>query len=143
MLDRMCEQREVVSSVGIVDRQLINAQAGMSRATTRATRSLGVTAVLLSIPMDVTMKRLDASRYRRLVGAQFVLDALVKPWPWVKYLLGDAFHDRQALLDNWEYLDCIVAIVCNLKGRKALKRSRAALDRQAYVWGDALRPTRM
>lgn len=45
-----------------------------------------------------------------------MLDALVKRWPWVKHLFGDAAYDRRTLLDKAAYLDFTVEVVIGLQG---------------------------
>jgi putative transposase len=49
-------------------------------------------------------------------GAQLILDALIKRWPWVKHLFGDAACDRRKLLNKAAYLDFTVEVVRGLQG---------------------------
>ena len=44
-------------------------------------------------------------------GAQAILDAIRKRWPWVKHLFADGAYDRLKLMDKADYLDFIVEIV--------------------------------
>ena len=44
-------------------------------------------------------------------GAQAILDAIRKRWPWVKHLFADGAYDRLKLMDKAAYLDFIVEIV--------------------------------
>lgn len=44
-------------------------------------------------------------------GAQMILDAIRKCWPWVKRLLADGAHDRLQLMDKAAYPDFVVEIV--------------------------------
>lgn len=44
-------------------------------------------------------------------GAQMILDAIRKRWPWVKHLFADDAYDRLKLMDKATYLDFIVEII--------------------------------
>jgi transposase len=44
-------------------------------------------------------------------GAQAILDAIRKRWPWVKHLFADAAYDRLKLMDKAAYLDFVVEII--------------------------------
>jgi transposase len=44
-------------------------------------------------------------------GAQTILAAIRKRWPWLKHLFADAGHDRTKLMDKAAFLDFVVAIV--------------------------------
>lgn len=54
-------------------------------------------------------------------GAQMVLDALVKRWPWVKHLFGDPAYDRRTLLDKAAFLDFTVEVVRGLQGQTSFQ----------------------
>ena len=44
-------------------------------------------------------------------GAQAILDAIRKRWPWVKHLFADGAYDRLKLMDKAAYLDFVIEIV--------------------------------
>jgi putative transposase len=44
-------------------------------------------------------------------GAQAVLEALRKRWPWIKHLFADGAYDRRQMLDKAAFLDFVVEIV--------------------------------
>ena len=44
-------------------------------------------------------------------GAQMILDALRKRWPWLKHLFADDGYDRTQLMDKAVFLDFIIEIV--------------------------------
>ncbi len=44
-------------------------------------------------------------------GAQAILDAFRRRWPWVKHLFADAAYDRLKLMDKAAYLDFVVEII--------------------------------
>jgi hypothetical protein len=61
-------------------------------------------------------------------GAQAILDAIRKRWPWVKHLFADAAYDRLKLMDKAAYLDFVVEIIRRSDQQRAfeLKRRRWA-----------------
>ncbi|MDQ0394770.1 transposase [Labrys monachus] len=44
-------------------------------------------------------------------GAQMILDAIRKRWPWVKHLFADGARDRLKLMDKAAYLDFVLEII--------------------------------
>jgi putative transposase len=44
-------------------------------------------------------------------GAQPILDASRKRWPWMKRLFADGAYDRRTLLDKAAFLDFVVEVV--------------------------------
>jgi transposase len=44
-------------------------------------------------------------------GAQAILDAIRKRWPWVKHLIADGAYDRGKLMDKAALLDFVIEIV--------------------------------
>lgn len=48
--------------------------------------------------------------------APMVLDGLVKRWPWVKHLFGDAAYDGRQLMDKAAFLDFTMEVVLRLQG---------------------------
>jgi len=91
MLDRMCGQREVVPSAGIVDSQSVKARGARERGydahkkISGRKRHIAVDTDGRLLAVNLTPADIAGS-----TGAQLVLDALVKRWPWVKHLFGDA-----------------------------------------------------
>ena len=54
-------------------------------------------------------------------GAQAILDALRKRWPWIKHLFADGAYDRTKLLDKAAFLDFVVEIVRRIDGEPGFK----------------------
>jgi transposase len=44
-------------------------------------------------------------------GAQPILDAIRKRWPWIKHFFADGAYDRRRLLDKAAFLDFVVEVV--------------------------------
>ncbi len=54
-------------------------------------------------------------------GAQMILDALRKRWPWVRYLFADAAYDHLKLMDKAAWLDFVVEIIRRRHGAKGFE----------------------
>lgn len=112
MLDRMCEQREVVPSGGIVYSQSVEAPGARERGYD-AHKKISELKRHIAVDTDgrLLSVNLTPADVADSTGAQLVLDALVKRWPCVKHLFGDAAYDRRTLLDKAAYLDFTVEVV--------------------------------
>jgi transposase len=44
-------------------------------------------------------------------GAQMILDAIRKRWPWLKHVFADGAYDRGQLMDKAAFLDFVIEIV--------------------------------
>lgn len=125
MLDRMCEQREVAPSAGIVDSQSVKAPGARERGyvahkkVSRRKRHIAVDTDGRLLAVNLTPADVADS-----TGAQMVLDVMVKRWPWVKHPFGDAAYDRRTLLDKAAYLDFTVEVVRGLQDRTASRYNR-------------------
>jgi transposase len=54
-------------------------------------------------------------------GAQAILDAIDKRWPWVKHLFADGPFDRLKLIDKAAYLDVVVEIIRRADDQKGFE----------------------
>lgn len=54
-------------------------------------------------------------------GAQAILDAIRKRWPWVKHLFADAAYDRLKLMDKAAYLQFALEIIRRRDGQKGFE----------------------
>ncbi|YBW41322.1 IS5 family transposase (plasmid) [Nitrobacter sp. TKz-YC01] len=54
-------------------------------------------------------------------GAQAILDAIRKRWPWVKHLFADAAYDRLKLMDKAVYLQIVLEIIRRRDGQKGFE----------------------
>ena len=54
-------------------------------------------------------------------GAQAILGAIRKRWPWIKHLFADGAYDRTQLLDKAAFLDFVVEIVRRIDAEPGFK----------------------
>lgn len=52
-------------------------------------------------------------------GAQAILDAIGKRWPWVKHLFADGAYDRARLMDKAAILDFVIEVVRRIEGAQS------------------------
>ena len=57
------------------------------------------------------MVNLSAADVSDSAGAQTILTAIRKRWPWLKHLFADTGYDRTTLLDKAAFLDFVIEIV--------------------------------
>lgn len=57
------------------------------------------------------MVRLTPADISDSAGAQMILDAIRRRWPWVKHLFADAAYDRPTLMDKAAYLNFVIDII--------------------------------
>ncbi|MDQ1817402.1 IS5 family transposase [Massilia sp. CCM 9210] len=136
MLDRMCEQREVVPSAGIVDGQLVKAPGARKRGYD-AHRKISGRKRHISVDTDgrLLAVHLTPADNADSTGGQLILHALVKRWPWVNHLFGDAAYDRYALLDKAAYLDFTIEVVRGLQGQTGFQvPPRRWVVERTFAW---------
>lgn len=136
MLDRICEQREVVPSAGIVDSQSVKAPGARERGYD-AHKKISGRKRHIAVDTDgrLLAVNLMPADVADSTGAQLVLDALVKRWPWVKHLFGDAAYDRRTLLDKAAYLDFTVEVVRGLQGQDGFQvQPRRWVVERTFAW---------
>ncbi|TWA63494.1 transposase [Azospirillum brasilense] len=59
-------------------------------------------------------------------GAQLILDALRKRWPWLRHLFADGAYDRGRLLSKAAFLDFTLAVIRRLAEQRASRCCRDA-----------------
>ena len=67
------------------------------------------------------MVNLTTADIANSTGAQAILDAIRKRWPWVKHLFANGAYDRTKLLDKAAFLDVVVEIVRRIDGEPGFK----------------------
>jgi transposase len=112
MLDREAAGREASPTGGVLDSRTVKAPFaevwgydGGKRVVGRkrhvAVDTDGRLLMVNLIPADVS----DSA------GAQEILKAIRRRWPWLKHLHADAGYDRTKLMDKAAFLDFVVEIV--------------------------------
>lgn len=112
MIDRARAGR-AEPSAAILDSQTIKAPApGGSRGFDGAKKIVGRKRhIAVDTDGRLLMVNLTTGDIADSTGAQAVMDALRKRWPWIKHLFADGAYDRRQMLDKAAFLDFTVEIV--------------------------------
>ena len=119
MIDRERNGREASPSAGVIDSQSIKAPAAKSRGydagkkVTGRKRHIAVDADGRLLMVNLTTADISDS-----AGAQAILDAIRKRWPWLKHFFADGAYDRRQLLEKATFLDFTVEVVRRIEGEK-------------------------
>jgi putative transposase len=135
-LDRMCEQREVVPSAGIVDSQSVKGPGARERGYD-AHKKISGRKRHIAVDTDgrLLAVNLTPADIADFTGAQLVLDALIQRWPYIKHLFGDAAYDRRTLLDKAAYLDFTIEVVRSLQGQNGFQvQPRRWVVERTFAW---------
>jgi hypothetical protein len=112
MLDREQAGREASPSGGILDSQSIKAPHGVIRGYDAGKKVMGRkrhTAV--DTGGRLLMVNLTCADVSDSAGAQTILAAIRKRWPWLKHLFADGTYDQGRLMSKAAFLDFVVEIV--------------------------------
>jgi putative transposase len=122
MLDRERAGREASPSAAIIDSQSIKAPAAATRGYDAAKK---VTGRKRHIAVDtdgrLLMVNLTSADISDSAGAQAILDAIRKRWPWLKHLFADGAYDRGKLMDKAAFLDFVIEVVRRLDAEPGFK----------------------
>jgi putative transposase len=112
MLDREREGREQSPTTAGVDSQSIKAPAAEKRGFDTGKKVVGRKR---HIAVDTDGRLLMVNRITADIsdsaGAQAIVAAIRKRWPWLKHLFADGGYDRTRLVDAAAYRDFVLEIV--------------------------------
>jgi hypothetical protein len=101
MLDRESAGREASPSAAIIDSQTIKAPQGKTRGYDGGKKIVGRKRhIAVDTDGRLLMVLLTSVDLSDSAGAQAILDAIRKRWPWVKHLFADAAYDRLTLMNK-------------------------------------------
>jgi transposase len=119
MIDRERAGREASPTAGVVDSQSIKAPAAKSRGYDAGKKITGRKRhIAVDTDGRLLMVNLTTADISDSAGAQTILDAIRKRWPWLKHFFADGAYDRRQLLDKAAFLDFTVEVVRRIEGEK-------------------------
>lgn len=112
MLDRERSGREASPTAAVIDSQSVKAQHAETSGYD-ATKKIVGRKRHIAVDTDGRLLtiNLTPADISDSAGAQLILDAIRKRWPWVKHLFADAAYDRLKLMDKAAYLDFVLEII--------------------------------
>ncbi len=114
--------REASPSGAVIDSPSIKAPQAKARGYDAAKKVVGRKRhIAVDTDGRLLMVHLTPADVSDSTGAQAILDAIRKRWPWVKHLFADAAYDRLKLMDKAAYLDFVVEIIRRSDGQKGFE----------------------
>lgn len=112
MLDREREGREQRPTAAVVDSQSIKAPAAEKRAFDAGKKVLGRKRhIAVDTDGRLLMVNLTTADISDSAGAQTIVAAVRKRWPWLKHLFADGAYDRTRLMDAAAYQEFVLEII--------------------------------
>jgi putative transposase len=112
MMDRERTGREASPSAAVIDSQTVKAPAARARGFDANKKIVGRKRhIAVDTDGRLLMVNLTTADIADSTGAQAILDAIRKRWPWIKHLFADGAYDRAMLINKAAFLDFVVEIV--------------------------------
>ena len=122
MMDRERAGREASPSAAVTDGQTVRAPAAHARGYDANKKIVGRKRhIAVDTDGRLLMLNLTTADIADSTGAQAILEAIRKRWPWVKHLFADGAYDRTKLLDKAVFLDFVVEIVRRIDAEPGFK----------------------
>ncbi len=122
MPDREQAGREASPTAAVIDSQSIKAPHARTRGYDAGKKVVGRKwHIVVDTDGRLLMVNLTPADISDSAGAQMILDAIRKRWPWVKHLFADGAYDCLKLMDKSIYLDFIVEIIRRRDGAKGFE----------------------
>jgi len=137
MIDRERVGREASPSAGVVDSQTVKAPApGAERAYDGGKKTVGRKRhIAVDTDGRLLMINLTPANISDSAGAQTILDAIRKRWPWVKHLFADGAYDRGQLMDKAAFLDFTIEVVRRIEKEEGFKvLPRRWVVERTFAW---------
>src|SRR6266852_9811244 len=111
MIDRERVGREASPTAGVIDSQTVKAPMAEKRGYDAGKKLVGRKRhIAVDTDGRLLAVNLTTADISDSAGAQPILDAIRKRWPWVKHLFADGAYDRRRLLDKAAYLDFVIEV---------------------------------
>ncbi|MBE7728280.1 IS5 family transposase [Komagataeibacter sp. FXV3] len=112
MLDREREGREQSPTAAVVDSQSIKAPAAETRGFDAGKKVVGRKRhIVVDTDGRLLMVNLTTADISDSAGAQAIVVAIRKRWPWLKHLFTNGAYDRTRLMDAATYQDFVLEII--------------------------------
>jgi len=112
MLDREHAGREASPTAAVIDSQSVKAPAAETRGYDAGKKIAGRKRhIAVDTDGRLLMVNLTTADISDAAGAQHILDAIRKRWPWVKHLFADGAYDRLKLMDKAAYLEFVIELI--------------------------------
>lgn len=136
MIDRERSGRAASPTGGVIDSQSVKAPAAKKRGYDAAKKIVGRKRhIAVDTDGRLLMVNLTTADISDSAGAQAVLDAIRKRWPWIKHLFADGAYDRRKLMDKAAFNDFVIEIIRRIDGEPGFKvLPRRWVVERTFAW---------
>jgi putative transposase len=136
MIDRERSGRAASPTGGVIDSQSVKAPAAKKRGYDAAKRIVGRKRhIAVDTDGRLLMVNLTTADISDSAGAQAVLDAIRKRWPWIKHLFADGAYDRRKLMDKAAFNDFVIEIIRRIDSEPGFKvLPRRWVVERTFAW---------
>lgn len=136
MIDRERSGRAASPTAGVIDSQSIKAPTAKKRGYDAAKKIVGRKRhIAVDTDGRLLMINLTTADIADSAGAQAILDAIRKRWPWIKHLFADGAYDRRKLMDKAAFNDFVVEIVRRIDSEPGFKvLPRRWVVERTFAW---------
>jgi putative transposase len=120
MLDRERVGREASPSAGVVDSQTVKAPRAAGGGGYDAAKKVRGRKRHVAVDTDgrLLMVNLTMADVQDAAGAEAIVKAIRRRWPWLRHLFADGAYDRGRLMSAAAYRDFTVEVVRKLAGQQ-------------------------
>lgn len=115
--------REASPSGGVVDSQTVKAPAPGAQRGFDAGKKTVERKRHIAVDTDgrLLLFNLTSADISDSAGAQMILDAVRKRWPWLKHLFADGAYDRTQLMDKAAFHEFVIEVVRRIDKESGFK----------------------
>lgn len=112
MIGRERSGRAAQPTAGVIDSQSVKAPGSKKRGYDAGKKIVGRKRhIAVDTDGRLLMVNLTTADIADSAGAQMILHAIRKRWPWIKHLFADGAYDRTKLMDKAELENFVIEIV--------------------------------
>ena len=136
MIDRERSGRAASPTGGVIDSQSVKAPAAKKRGYDAAKKIVGRKRhIAVDTDGRLLMVNLTTADISDSAGAQAVLDAIRKRWPWIKHFFADGAYDRRKLMDKAAFNDFVIEIIRRIDSEPGFKvLPRRWVVERTFAW---------
>lgn len=123
MLDRERAGREASPTAGVLDSQTAKAPHAPGGGGYDAAKKVKGRKRHIAVDTDgrLLMVNLTTADVQDAAGAERIIEAVRKRWPWLKHLFADGAYDRGKLMDAAAYRGFVIEVVRKLADQKGFQ----------------------
>ncbi|MGI4746507.1 MAG: IS5 family transposase [Janthinobacterium lividum] len=136
MLDRERAGRDASPTAAVMDSQSVKAPGAGARGYDAGKRIVGRKRhIAVDTDGRLLMVNLTTADISDSAGAQMILEAIRKRWPWIKHLFADGAYGRLQLMDKAAFLKFVLDIIRRRNGAKGLEvQPRRWVVERTFGW---------